>query len=347
MKYISLIRLMLLYGSFVDSQKRVPELRWTQRYSQGDDNGFTVFSIITSTDNETGQVMKQISAANNKDDRERLEYGDFYIDDDCILPPVLETEWLKKQFNMTDDQYEVMQQLSYMLIMNVVQWRTVRHVRGTRSLFDYLCSENVIMDVEELEDTPVILSKIERYPIHYPKIRSWKDVLLYGVDFRQLYEKCNNQSSSFREIYAHLPLLMSLFMVDYYGTKLEDWDKSSRLYWENTTQDYVNELSKRIVLSRRPEYTYGRSTNITQYDLSFVHFVFSLVYDLIHELNTNIGRISYFNYKNIHGPEKIQATLCLDNMRINWNKEIERAEREKKEAQKELEEAVSMREGQL
>lgn len=329
MKYISLLHVIGNYGEAVRSchnMHAIPSALSNKQYNASVD--LKPFDIDTSTEPETGQVTNTVRV---RDHIDRTAAFTRAMPPSLPFYPFLELEWLRQKMPLSDIQYNVLMQLSFMYVIQVIVFKQKNDINlNTDSWLAYLERHEMVVEVEELEDTPVILQTCVFPDVEKPKIRSWSTLLLYGNDFQQLFGRCNDQSSSFKEFYYHMPVLLSMFMVDYYGSNLENWSKELRIEAESTIREAINGFTRYVVTPGAGDtFTYGITMNITQADVTLVSTMFTIIMEMITDMNADMGLISYYSYCNIRGPERIRASVRLTNMDINWCEEMDRADKEK------------------
>lgn len=281
-----------------------------------------------AADPETGQVLNMITIRETVD-RERV--FDRHLPATLPFPPFLELEWLKTEIPLSDSMYDVMMQIACMFTLQIVTFMRTDAARTTPEIWlAYLEEHGITIEVEDLEDAPAILQSCELSDLKLPKYRSWATLLMYGPDFPKLFKICNDQSSSFKEFYHHMPVLLSLFMVEFCDGKLKNWPKQLRIDMENRIRDTMDGFSRYRFLTS-DAFTYGRCMSITSADITMVRSMFTMILDRISDLNSNIGVISYGNYRYVKGPEMMRASVRLTGMGIDWEEEMKRAEKEEKE----------------
>lgn len=281
-----------------------------------------------AADPETGQVLNMVTIRETVD-RERV--FDRHLPATLPFPPFLELEWLKTEMPLSDSMYDVMIQIACMFTLQIVTFMRTDAARTTPEIWlAYLEEHGITIEVEDLEDAPAILQSCELSDLKLPKYRSWATLLMYGPNFPKLFDVCDNQSSSFKEFYHHMPVLLSLFMVEFCDGKLKNWPKQLRIDMENRIRDTMDGFSRYRFLTS-DAFTYGRCMSITSADIAMVRSMFTMILDRISDLNSNIGVISYGNYCYVKGPEMMRASVRLTGMGINWEEEMKRAEEEEKE----------------
>lgn len=337
MKYVSLIRLMSMYGYKVKEEHCVFYLPAADiRYEAKED--FTPFDIEINVDvknhmTETNpdQIMNRLTSKNICM-HSNVYYSSFNAFE---VPPILEVEWLAKELGLIDEYTEVMNQMGYAYMAWVMTYvMSNKTDNNVDRWLRYIEENEVIVEVEEVEDAPYILTEKAMPTVTLPTFRTWADVLLYGKDFPSIFYKCIEQSIGFKELYHHMPVILALFMRDYCFNKLDNWSKQERLDIENSVLDFKFKLANYPQINDLI-YTYSLSSDITHKDVELMRYMLDSVYDKLHELNTRIGIISYVDYKRICGVEKTYASIRLTNMSIDWNDEIYRANRKKKKNEEE------------
>lgn len=336
MKYVSLIGLMTMYGYAVKDRHCHYNFDYNLTnvgFDRKDD--FRPFVIEKDTneknhikDANPNQVMHKLTEKNSI-----THYS--FISGNFVVPPILEVEWLANELGLSEEETEVMNQMGYSFMIWIMSW--IYDGEVDRWLH-YMENEKAIIEVEDLKDTPYILAADPMPNVTPPKAKTWADIIVYGEDFPSIYRRCVSQTVSFKELYQHMPILLAIFMRDYCSNELNDWPKPLRLSVENEIQDYFVQLDSyttKIGLI----YTYSLSTGITNKDVELMRNVLIIIYNKIHTLNSKIGLISYTQYGNIRGPEKIQASIRLTGMNIKWQEEIDRANDEKKAHEEDNEES--------
>lgn len=326
MKYVSLVDFMHMYGCDI-KKYRVMVMFNDIRYLKNENSHQAPLDINMHTNTDTGQRINNLKVN-----------MDIETNSDFNMPPILEIEWFKCVLDLGDDIISVLEQLGYMVmaLYRADLYRFHRRDSVTESIvtetdgfMEYMERHNAILEVEDLVDTPDILST-NWLNVELPKIRAWQDILAYGNNFIDIFNMCTEQSNLFMELYIHMPFMLAMFMLDYCKYKLSNWSKQMRLRMENAIRDKIEDIEHYVRVANS-EYTYTLCTNITENDVKFVSDIFMAIYDKIHELNTNIGTISYSEYMNIERADTIMAKVRLSNMNINWNSEMNRVEREKKQ----------------
>ena len=330
MKYISLLHVMRLYGHLIKVYRSVRCLDHSTTNRPYTANGdYRPFTIGPRTDMETGQLLNTLrfnllSNTNGLYGYNTSQLG--YV----VMPPVMEVEWLKTELGLDHELTEVLNQLAYLFTVQILIYGHDMDTVTTTTWMENLERENCIIDVEDLMDTPTILSSnsISLPAVSLTKIRSWQTAILYDTTFPDLFERCVAQATSFKELYYHMPVLLTLFMRDYCVAKLKNWPKQIRLEMKNTIQDSLNRLDRYSIIAN-PVYTYGLCGSVTETDVNFIRTMLGMVQNKIQDLNSDIGIISFSDYQRIQGPETIRAIIRLSNMDIDWSNEISRAKREK------------------
>lgn len=335
MKYISLLHVMRNFGDRIKSCRSLCPVSSDlsnntafegNTWLKPDVRPFTIENA--AADPETGQVLNMITIRETVD-RERV--FDRHLPATLPFPPFLELEWLKTEIPLSDSMYDVMMQIACMFTLQIVTFMRTDAARTTPEIWlAYLEEHGITIEVEDLEDAPAILQSCELSDLKLPKYRSWATLLMYGPDFPKLFKICNDQSSSFKEFYHHMPVLLSLFMVEFCDGKLKNWPKQLRIDMENRIRDTMDGFSRYRFLTS-DAFTYGRCMSITSADITMVRSMFTMILDRISDLNSNIGVISYGNYRYVKGPEMMRASVRLTGMGIDWEEEMKRAEKEEKE----------------
>lgn len=335
MKYISLLHVMRNFGDRIKSCRSLCPVSSDlsnntafegNTWLKPDVRPFTIENA--AADPETGQVLNMITIRETVD-RERV--FDRHLPATLPFPPFLELEWLKTEMPLSDSMYDVMIQIACMFTLQIVTFMRTDAARTTPEIWlAYLEEHGITIEVEDLEDAPAILQSCELSDLKLPKYRSWATLLMYGPDFPKLFKICNDQSSSFKEFYHHMPVLLSLFMVEFCDGKLKNWPKQLRIDMENRIRDTMDGFSRYRFLTS-DAFTYGRCMSITSADITMVRSMFTMILDRISDLNSNIGVISYGNYRYVKGPEMMRASVRLTGMGIDWEEEMKRAEKEEKE----------------
>lgn len=336
MKYISLIKLWQLYGYHIRATRRVLSMKG--KISNGfESNRNKPFRIVESRNESTGQRINTLYPIKNI----------FYMPNFFELPPILEMEYLHATYGM-DNEFETLVQLGYMNVAMAVYFFyeyaddiLPRKPWNATTLMQFFEETDVIIEVEDLKDTPHIISIEEMQPISVPKIRSWDTVMTYGTNFCDLYDKCIAQSNQFKEVFFHIPVLLSLFICDY-TYKFESWSKEQRLDMEQQLLSYSENLSMYEFATELNECTYGMTLITTSADLTFMQSILAFIHNKISKLNNDIGIISFYQYTRMKGPNRVKASIRLSDMNINWDNEMEKAAAEEKERNNEQAENTSV-----
>lgn len=331
MKYLSLIEVMRLYGSYIQQRRRLIDFSYASVCMTFNSHfDYKPFIIESIEKNESGQSLNRLDFNhNNPYDHPEVKYGN--IPEFVIMPPILEIEWLKKEINLDETIADILTQIGYMYMASIMGWAPYDlDDSKPEAWMNYLLEHEVIKEIEELDDTPIILSNDPLPESVQLKIRSWNNILAYGSNFPEVFKCCENQTNTFKMIYLHAPIIMAMFMIECHANKLSNWTKDEKLNMEKSINDLVNSYY-RYTVDQHELYTYGTCSVITQIDRDLIIFILNLIYDELHEINADIGLITYGIYRNIRGPKTIRADVCLTNMFINWDIEIERVEHEKDE----------------
>ena len=329
MKYVSLYEIMRLYGNRVNDMHNWFKMRYdvtTQQINSRDD--FTPFQI------EEGAITNANEYLKNSPDGQTLNIinvNEEVIRDAItftfIMPPILEIEWLKTVLNISDEHMKVLNQMGYLMIIWIITWNNKD--TATERL-QYMANKGIIKDVEDLADVPQILSNDPLPNMALPKIYGYDNILLYGTTFPSLYRKCRAQSTSFKELYYHMPILLTLFMRDYEADKLSDWSKGLRLTIENEIKEQLQNWTF-VRPMNHSIYGYGLTSGFSTLDVTFLVTMLTFINEKLHKMNTEIGLITYNEYIDVKGPEIIKADVRLCALGINWYDEIERANKEKEQ----------------
>ncbi len=322
MKYVSLIGIMQIYGGLIKEKNRYAY------FNQGfcldgldPDEDYRFFNIHPYMNTETGQAMVTLTQANRK----IYELIGYRVPERLDIPPILEIEWMKSKLDLDENTIYVLEQMGYFYIMKIVN-------EGAGMIFDwtdYMTTGEAIVEIEELEDAPDIMSERILPAIPLPNCNSWQYVLMYGTNFCSLFNKCYDQLNTMKEMYFNLPVLFGMFMFHYYHNKLGDYFKSNRLDCEYLLKAWIEKLDKCLESAKTfsvEKYTYGLTRDVTVLDVQLMLSVFTSIYDLIHDLNSDMGLIAYSVYDRITGPETVKASIRLSGMPNSWEDEMTRAE---------------------
>lgn len=341
MKYISLIKILEAYGHEMKTAGYLKSLGYAaiqNSYERGMD--MRPFFITQMVEQGTGQRMQTLRfrATDSIYDVYAAQFPNPFI-----LPPILEFEWLQQELELPKDILEVLEQLFYMSIMQLMAF--LPHFRG-RMTSDaalqstecrrYLEEEGLIVDMEELSDAPAVLMTNPLPEMKLPKYRSYNTVLFYAADFRTFYHLCKEQSDSFHELYIHIPAMLALFMLSYCHNELSEWSKHARLSMEGEMKTHIESLT--VASSYEGDCTYARSGRITTADKNFIQSIFIIIRDKLQDMNQNLGLISYSTYSSVTGPETVSADVQLSGMTIDWKEEMLRVKEESESGDDEFDE---------
>lgn len=346
MKYLSVIEFMNMYGDKIEAGNNVAVLNHYEINQTFDVNkNYAPFDIMPMDAGEKEskgipkeQVMNIVALNSLVKAEERWGSAariGYVMQDPVALPPILELEWLRGELDLDDEVIDVLTQMSYFLVLHVMQCVISTSEPFKDAVISLLESEGPIIEVVDLKDTPAILSEKPLSKKKMPKIRSWQTVLLYGHNFYDIITKCEAQTLQVKELYYHLPVLLSTFMVDYFGDELAHWNKSTRIKVEQMLGKMLGNESVYPYSIYGPNvldndmYTYGRAMNVTEKDIELFNTVFTAINEKLVYKNKNLGIISFSEYKNLRGPDVKNASVRLSNMYIDWDVEMERAETEK------------------
>ena len=321
---------MQLYSKYIKEYRglRVLNNEVTQKTLQSNTD-YRPFIIERTTVPETKQAMNMLRF--NPEFNINIAYAPNLLRS-FEVSPILEVEWFKKDLDLSDEISSVLEQLGYKFMAQILAWGQYHMNMTTEDAWQmYMIREGAVIEVDELEDTPAILFADPLSQVNLPKFRSWAMVYMYAQNFPKLFYLCKEQTSCLKEFYYHLPILLAMFMIDYHANKLDHWSKHVRLDIENVMRECMENFSAYSVQERNI-YTYGVCISVTSSDINLIHSVFTLIYDKIHDLNTEIGLITYHDYINVRGPETVRASIRLANMEINWCNEMRRAEEENKQS---------------
>lgn len=328
MKYISLMEVMRQYGSYIKDYRSTRQLSYeiTSKSFDADVN-YTTFDIETGTPDGAGQVMKTVTIRESVNRNTAINP---YVPTQSVMPPILEMEWMRAVADLPDGVFSILEHMAYMFMIMIITWGEHMVQIVDENYFNETMERlHIIKEVDDLDDTALILLACELPSISLPKIRSWTLCYMYGTSFQSLMRLCKQQSQVFKELYFHLPILLAMFMVSYEATDLKEWSKSERISIENDLEDLIAGFGPYNIVPGN-NYTYGGSTSITQRDKELLELVFNFIRGKIHSMNSNVGLITYTSYTNIRGPEITHASVRLSGIDINWRDELNKAEEEKK-----------------
>lgn len=337
MKYLSLMRAVNDYGKSLKGGS-TPIRMSTNAFSGSGVRSVresNPFQIQSEVDKETGQVINNLLTNNdlpfiNHSLRERPNFL-------FNLPPIMEIEWLKEKLNLTKEQANALEQLSYTMII----WLADEATNGSRNenvTTEYI-TETFEVDIETLDEVLPLITQIESLNVRRSGVQNWIFTVYYSNDFKELFELCSTYLvNNFLHIYLHLPLLLILFMRDYEQNKLRYWNSYKKIETEELLKDFLN-YQKSLHFSRHGYYSYGRGLYRTEEDYLLINTLLEALYNRICELNRDIGLLSYRSYqdllkkaqKDANGQKKIKGEISLSDVEMYWNEEIERAEAKKKE----------------
>lgn len=343
MKYLSLVKFMSLYGKWMKRTNQIVILPHNEiERTIGVDVDFRPFQSIQkeaiflgNEENANGEDAQPDQVINHifRNDVIHFNYYGAEVPELFELPPVLEMEWLREKLDFTAEVMDVLEQLSYYVVANILSY-VMSHARsiGTNDYEDHLEEEEVIIDVEDIEDTPAILMNEEFVDPKYPKIRNYNVGLFYDNDVVGIITQCLQQHNVFKHLYLHSPILLSMFMVDYFGNELREWGKTSRILLKEKLDGLLDDYRFRVAASDYGNlYTYGRSSIETNKDRELYCMVLEEIKAKLQKVNRNMGLISVWAYRKISGPDRTNASVRLSEMGINWDTEMQRVEEEKKE----------------
>lgn len=319
MKYISLLAAADWYTNHVKDRRSLSRICAPSGYPG------RMLTILQTTD-ETGQIMKNIRTFTPQ----FLSYdfhGGYLIDAETF--PIMEIEYMKKTIPFEDPRiFEVMEQMAYFyIVMAMLPGSKLR----MDSWIDEINESGCIRELEDIEDALIIIENQKHSVGTAIKIAEYETYIFNSTDFLTLFYRCERQTTKLMEFYYHMPILLSIFLVDNERLALDTWTKTQRIRFV----DEVNYLHDEFIeynLVDSDSYSYGTSANPTTADLNFVFTVFDYIVSKVKNKNAKMGIISYNEYTDVSGPEHIEATVRLSQMHINWDEEIERAKQEKEAA---------------
>lgn len=328
MKYVSLIGAMRLYGSKIKDYRGMTHLNHSMANKAFDqDQDYRPFDI-NRTVGPQGQVINRLRFIHPGDIIQA--YGP-QLPDTVEMYPILELEWLKDELALEEESMQVLLQLGYMFICRFLAWGLSVNNITPRTWLEYLeLYDDCTRELDVLGDAPAVLSQKKLPVVFYPKLRAWSIVLLYGTDFNELMGRCKNQTSSLKEMYHHIPILLSMFMVEFCADRLGSWYNAKKIDMENELKDMMDDYAK--ALNRNSQtFTYGTASSVTTRDMDFICSILRHIYSKLHDLNADAGIISIREYEHIRGPEPKYGSVRLSGFDINWREEMQRVEKEKKE----------------
>lgn len=331
MKYLSLIKYMHMYGNYIKSHKRLivishseTELPYVENVEY---NPFIISSVSPLLKEQMGISPEQQMNCLKRNALNSVQYYNNTIPETFYMPPVLEIEWLRTKLDLSEENIEVLIQTSYFMVMNLM----ANYLYG--STLDWMASlenEGVIIDVEDLEDTPAILMNDSLSEIKVPKSYSYNMILIYAKNAHNLVDQCLKRVHVFKEVFLHLPIILSMFMVEYFENNLANWSSSTKIMMEENLGEILENYRPDVNALNPDMYTYGRCSLPTEKDKNLWKAVLNEIYNKLRDINRNMGLISYFDYKRITGPETTRASVRLSELDIDWDEEMARVEKEKK-----------------
>lgn len=318
MKYISLLSVAELYGEVVKNQHD------TQRLNTDGCTGQRWLEIIPHTD-ETGQVWKNIRQIRQAVDKIFLHFIAPNAQVVCAtVPPIMEIEYMKQALPFGADIFDVMEHTAYLYIIIVLlQWtKTSDWSQGL--------DDGCIQELEDIKDALFVMEKNELTKRTCPKYAAYQLKILYGHDFSELFHRCTAQTLKMDELYYHLPVLLSMFLLDEHHN-FETWSENALLNMTDEIKNQVNEFCNYDLVSTG--YSYGMGRYWTTGDRDFMKIVFNYIMKEINKKKNQPKAISYQSYQRFNGPDRISTKIKLVDMSVSWDEEIERAEREKQKQQ--------------
>lgn len=290
---------------------------------------YTPFRITRTSFKEDGQEMNILAL--NKRFGKAL-YNTSKVLSSASLYPILEIEWFRSTLELDSDTLNAMEQFAYLYVQWVGLWGNA--VKGTESdLAKKLTEYEVFVKADEISDTPKILANYAVPKFNVRKYRKWNIMLFYSSSFADLYSAVTEQSQTLQEVSIHLPLLLAMFMIDYSNKNLASWGNSSRLSVERALEEEIAIFSRQNVSTHEgvdKKYTYWIARYVTASDRDMIVSVLTMIKARLHEENSNMGTISFTQYKDARGRDgTITAAVRLSCMDLNWETEMARAEQEK------------------
>lgn len=315
MKYISLLAVANWYAHHTKDRRSLSRICAPSGY-QGR------MLTIRQTTAETGQIMKNISTV-----VPQFLYHNFHTGylTDAEMFPIMEIEYMKKTLPFGDPVFEVLEHMAYFyIVMAMFPGSQLRMDSWADEVNDSGC----IKELEDIEDALLVMEKQKFFESAAPKIAEYETYIFSDTDFLSLFYRCEKQTTKLMEFYYHIPVLLSIFLVDNERLNFNTWTKTQRIRLVEEI-NYLHDMFSEYRLINMNHYSYGTSANPTDADRDFVFTIFDYIVGKIKNKNAKMGIISYDDYTDVRGPEHIEATVRLSNMHINWDEEIERAEQEK------------------
>lgn len=334
MKYLSLIQFMKKYAQYAKVNRRFVGLPWDEVCHVPEEGGkYNPFRIVPETDSDT-QPMNRIFRHGDIS----TQFSRTNIPGMCDLPPILEMEWLNGKLDLGEEIMDVLNQLSYYMVI-VIMGDMNNAIPGQWK--ERLEEEDVIIEVEELEDAGIILlqKKGELPLINDPRTREYNAYFYYKNTMRAyIYDfmQFANSETKFARLYLHLPVILSMFMIDYYGNKLKYWNEETRITVENKLQKLVTTYNFHVANDELDLYTYARCNRHTNKDRDLFTTVMQDILTKLLTVNSDMGIISIWTYTHVTGPERRHASIQIASLNANWKDEIsEEAMRKMDENRKE------------
>lgn len=340
MIYISLLKVSNMLCSMMKDNRNICNINFnTMGYPSSqlsaDDNlpeaelDYTPFKITRMSVKEDGQAMNILAL--NKRFGKAL-YNTSKVLSSASLYPILEIEWFRSTLELDSSILDTMEQFAYLYVQWVGLWGNA--VKGTESdLARNLTEYEVFVEADEIKDTPKILADYDVPKFNAGKYRKWNIMLFHSSSFADLYSAIAEQSQKLQEVSIHLPLLLALFMIDYSNKNLSSWGNSTRLSVERALEEEIAIFSRQSVSTYDgvdKKYTYGIARYVTAADRDIIISVLTMIKAKLHEANSNMGTISFMQYKDARGRDgTIMAAVRLSCMDLNWETEMARAEQEK------------------
>lgn len=314
MKYISLLSVAELYGEVMKSNRDI------QRLNMNGCTGQRWLEILPHTD-ETGQVWKDIQQIRQAVDETFLH--SIAVNGRVVsatVPPIMEIEYMKQVLPFGADIFDVMEHTAYLYIIIVLlQWtETSNWAAGL--------DDGCIQELEDIKDALFVMEKNELTKRTCPKYASYHLGILYGHNFSELFHRCTAQTLEMDELYYHLPVLLSMFLLDD-SHNFKTWPEKMLLNMIDEIRDQFEEFHEYDLILTG--YSYGMGRYWTTGDLNFMETVFNYIIRKINKQKNCVKAISYSSYQRFSGPGRISTKIKLVDMSLSWDEVIERAEREK------------------
>lgn len=343
MKYLSLKWLMLKYSSMVRETHRYTYLNVT--HMTANELPRKLFNIMSQEDPETGQMTKVLRP---------LPSQIFGMTRDVIprsleMYPILELEWCKETGNLDEEAFEVLENLAYAVLLDLLSGNIRTYQNIDMQLTERYRSKmerwNLIVELEDIQDTPRILNRVALLGDKKVNIRDVPGLgnLLCGLTFDSLMASCTEcvtkapvwDVNYLRSLYAGLPFLYSFFLL-HKEDELAANDERSNIQLFDAFQTIMNTLSRIASTKKRQEvlilpdvYTYCQFRNLTIKDLEFMETLLVRIQNDLTRLIQKSGVFTYHRYRTFRSETSMKAIVRLDGMRRDWNAVLEDAEEDK------------------